>query len=281
MRGATLAAMVTSLHSRAGKTLLARALVDHFILSGGRPYIFDTDGVERRLHALFPRAAHIVDLAIVRDQMALFDTLANPSSEMRVVDVAHHSLTKFFELLRNTDFTLEAQSHDIVPVIFYIPDLKADSFEAGVVLRDSFPDCRFIVVENAVFKEPKHDVRQSPAYNALRAHKMRFVMPKLAETVVDALEDRNLSISDFMSEPRLSSAETPVSDDLSPDTSVELRGWALRMFQEIHRVTTALATNDRPPDHITRTPWVADLEDWGPPVDLSGPSNANRLLGKP
>jgi hypothetical protein len=152
MRGASLAAMITSLHGRTGKTLLARALIDYFVLSGSKPCIFDTDAIERGLYALFPNAAHVVDLTIVRDQMMLFDTLAKPSLEMRIVDVAHYTFAKFFELLRNTDFVLEARSHNIVPVIFYIPDRNADSFEAGAVLRDTFPECPFVVVENHLFK---------------------------------------------------------------------------------------------------------------------------------
>ncbi len=241
MPGASLAAIVASLHGRSGKTLLARALVDYFILCGGKPYIFDTDAVERGLQALFPAAARVVDLAVVRDQMELFDTLAKPSPQMRVVDLTHHSLTKFFQLLRNTDFIFEARSHDITPVIFYVPDGNADSFEAGVVLRDNFADCRFIVVENTFLKEPKRNVCQDPAYKALRVHKRRFVMPKLADSVVAALEDRNLSISDFMRQPLLSGGDTPAPDGLSPDISVELRGWVFKIFQEIHGVMTALA----------------------------------------
>src|SRR5215475_13283210 len=212
MPGASLAVMVASLHGRTGKTLLARALIDFFILSGGKPYIFDTDAVERGLHLLFPDAARLVDLTIVRDQMALFDTLAEPSCEMRIVDISHQSQRKFFELLRNTDFVLEARSHSVIPVIFYIPDVKADSFEAGVELRDNFPDCCFIVVENAFFKEPKRNVRDGPAYKTLMVPKRRFTMPKLADSVVDALEDRNLAISDFMCQPISSSGETQGPD---------------------------------------------------------------------
>ncbi len=100
--GAKLAFIVASLHGRSGKTLLARALVDYFVLSGGRPHVFDTDAVERGLHMLFPRDARVVDLTVVRDQMLLFDTLAKRSSQARVVAVTHRSLTKFFELMRET-----------------------------------------------------------------------------------------------------------------------------------------------------------------------------------
>jgi hypothetical protein len=244
MPGASHAAIIASLHGRTGKTLLARTLVDYFILSGGRPYIFDTDAIERRLYALFPSAVHVVDLTIVRDQMALFDTLAKPSSEMRVVEVAYYSFTKFFELLQGTDFILEAQSHNIIPVIFYIPDRNADSFEAGVVLRDRFPDCRFIVVENTFFKEPNRHVQQRPAYKEMRAHKRRYVMPKLVDNVVEALEDRNLSISDLMRQPISAGGETSAPDGLSPDISMQLRGWVFKIFQEIHSVMTGLENKD-------------------------------------
>jgi hypothetical protein len=288
MPGASLAAIVVSLHGRCGKTLLARTLVDYFLLSGGRPYIYDTDAVERGLHVLFPADARVIDLAIVRDQMLLFEALAKPSPQARIVDVTHRSLTKFFELLRDTDFILEAQSHDIRPVIFYIPDRKLDSFEAGVVLRDNFLNYRFVVVENEFFREPKRDVWQSPAYEALRSHRRRFVMPKLADDVVDALEDCDLSISDFMRKPLSSSGETLVPDALPPDMRIELRGWVFKTFREIHRVAAGLATDDEPPGDPGGAPWVADREDWGPAAAFSRPRNVgrrqmilSRLLSKP
>ncbi len=291
MTGASLAAIVTSPHGRSGKTLLARALVDYFMLSGGRPYVFDTDAVERGLHVLFPGTARVVDLSIVRDQMLLFDTLAEPLSEMRVVDVGHHSLTKFFELLRDTDFIAEARSHGIAPVIFYIPDRKADSFEAGAILRDRFPDCPFVVVENAFLKAPKRNVRQGTAYKALKTHKRRFAMPKLADDVVEALEDRSLSLGNFMRQPMSSKGETPVPDGLPapdgllPDLRIDLRDWVFRIFREIHRIMVGLAADDAPSDPIAGTPWVADAEDWGPAFDPNriGRSRTilNKILGKP
>jgi len=100
MPGPSFAAIVTSLHGHVGKTLLARSLTGYFVLSGGTPCIVDTDAVERGLHALFPAEARVIDLAVVRDQMLLFDTLAKPSPQMRIVDVTHHSLMTFLELHR-------------------------------------------------------------------------------------------------------------------------------------------------------------------------------------
>jgi hypothetical protein len=263
MSGMSHAAIITSLHGRSGKTLLARTFVDYFLLSGGRPHVFDTDSVEWKLHDLFPSEVRVVDLAIARDQMVLFDTLAKPSSEMRVVDLSHRSLTKFFALLRDTDFICEAKAHDIEPTIYYIPDRKLDSFEAGVVLRDTFPNCGFIVVENAVFEPPKHNVQQSAAYGALRSHARRFIMPKLAGDVIEVLEDQNLSIGDFMRQPMSSTRETSAHDGLSPGVRIELRRWVFRMFREIHRVTAGLPMTDELLSSLASALQVTEPEDWG------------------
>ena len=171
--------------------------------------------------------------------MLLFDTLAERSPQMRVVDVTHRSLTKFFELMRDTDFMSEARSRDVEPVIFYIPDRKIDSFEAGIILRDNFSDCPFVVVENAFLGEPKSNIRQDRAYRSLKAHQPRFVMPKLDNGVVDALEDCALSLSDFMRQPMSRDGEVPIPDGLSCDLRITLRAWVFKIFQEIHRVTAA------------------------------------------
>jgi hypothetical protein len=208
MAGSSLAVIVASLHGRTGKTLLARTLADYFILSGPKPYIFDTDAVDRGLHALFP-----------------------------LVDVTHRSLITFFQLMRDSDFVSEARSCEVEPVIFYILDRKVDSFEAGVVLRNNFPDCPFVVVENAFLGEPKDNARRSRAYRALRAHELRFVMPELDAAVAEEFEESALSLSDFVRRPMSHCAEVLSPDGLSLDLRLTLRGWVFRMFQEIHKVT--------------------------------------------
>jgi hypothetical protein len=264
MPGPSFVAIVASLHGQVGKTLLARTLTDYFVLSGGKPYIFDTDPVERGLHALFPAEARVIDLVLVRDQMLLFDTLAKPSPQMRIVDTTHRSLTTFFELLRGTDVIAEARSHGIELAIFYIPipDRRADSFEAGVILRDNFRDCAFIVVDNAFLKEPKRSARQGASYKALRAHNWRFAMPKLADQVVEALEDYGLSLGNFMCQPMSSNGEAPVPDNLTPELRIALRTWVFRMFQEIYRLTHALATHEEPVAANPVSPWDPDPEAW-------------------
>ncbi len=105
-------------------------------------------------------------------------------------------------------------------------------------------------------------------------------MPKLADDVVNALEDCDLSISDFMRKPLSLSGETLVPDALPPDMRIELRGWVFKIFREIHHVVAGLATDDEPPSDPGGA-WVADREDWGPAA-LLRPRNAGRrqMIGR-
>jgi len=148
-------------------------------------------------------------------------------------------------------------------MIYYIPDRRLDSFEAGIVLRDNFPDCAFTVVENGFFDPPKHNVQQSSAYSALRSHTSRFVVPKLAGDAIEVLEDQRLSISGFMRQPMSSTGETLADGGLSPGVRIELRRWIFRMFRQIHRVTTGLAVMDEPISNFEPVSPVTEPEDWG------------------
>jgi hypothetical protein len=243
MSGPSFAITVTSLHGRCGKTLLARVIAEYFFLSGEAPYIFDTDIDEHPLRAVFPHIALAVNLALVRHQMALFDTLAKPSTESRIVDLTHRSFRTFFELMRDTDVITEARARRIEPIIFYIPDRKPDSFEAGVWLRERFHDCTFVVVENAFVGMPRADIQHSAAYRSLATNELRLLMPGLTSTLVDALEEPSLSLSDFMRRP-LTHDPGRLPDELLEAKA--LRTWLVALFQGIHRVTGTVIKRTAP-----------------------------------
>jgi hypothetical protein len=198
--------------------------------------IFDTDFSERRLCACFPYDAIVVDLNNVRGQMALFDTLAKPFDEMRVVDVTPRSFRRFFNLMRDTDFVAEAREHQVEPVIFYVVDRSPESFEEGCELRDRFPDCTFVVVGNAHLRAPLESTRRTPGYRALDAHDLHMAMPALDPAFAAAIEDPGLSFSDLVRQP-LSLRSRRTRGDLSFEAHAAIRAWLVRMFQEFHWVT--------------------------------------------
>jgi hypothetical protein len=237
----SVAGIVTSVHARTGRTLLARVLAEHFVLSGQRPLIFDTDPVEHRLQSCFPHDTIVVDMNEVRDQMTLFDTLAAPSPESRVADVSHQAFRKFFRVMSESGFESEAREHNIAPVIFYMTDRNPDSYEQGRLLRERFSAASFVLVENAFVGEVKEVTRNSTGYQALSGHELRMTMPVLEPEFAEVLEDPQLSLSDLMRQPMaLDDTRPEPRDELSFRTRSAIRGWLIRMFREIHRVSHAI-----------------------------------------
>jgi hypothetical protein len=230
--------IIASLHGRSGKTLLARLFADYAILSGQHPEIFDTDAAEQKLAACFPTRAVVIDLDRVTDQMKLFDTLTAPAAVPRVVDVTHRGFRKFFKLMQEIGYAAEARAREIEPVIVYIPDREAESYEEGRFLRDHFRDCYFIVAENALLGKPDRHLQQSDHYKSLMAHDLNLYMPVLDQMFAGVIDDPKLSLSEFMSETpaeRRPTAELSLAY-LSLEARASIRGWLKEMFGEIRRL---------------------------------------------
>jgi hypothetical protein len=235
----SLAAIVASLHGRTGKTLLARVLADYFVLAGTRPLLFDTDVSEQTLHARFPYDTVVADIAEVRDQMTLFDTLAARSPEARVVDVTHYVYRKFFKVMQDSHFVPEARERAVEPVIFYIADRNPDAYEEGRVLRERFDDCAFVLVENAFVGRVKDLTRRSAGYRAFDDHDLCIALPPLDLVIADAIDDPAVSLSDLMNQPLSRSADAHPAG-LTFEQQTEVRRWLVQLFREIHRVTRAV-----------------------------------------
>jgi hypothetical protein len=232
------AAIVASLHGRAGKTLLARVLADYFVLSGNRPLVFDTDATEQTLHAAFPYDTIVADLSEVRDQMMLFDTLAGRSCEARVVDVSHYVFRKFFKVMADCNFVSEARTRQVEPVIFYIADRNSDTYEEGRILRERFAECALVLVENAFVGAVKDRTRRSAGYRAFESHDLCMSLPLLEPEFADAIEEPNVSLSDIMSRPLSRRGDDrSIQGGMTFEQRAEVRSWLVKVFRDIHRVT--------------------------------------------
>ena len=229
--------IVASLHGRTGKTLLARLIADQAMHAGEHPEIFDTDAAERTLAACFPARAMTIDLDRVTDQMKLFDTLTAPAAVPRVVDVTHRAFRKFFKLMQEIGYAAEARARGIEPVIVYIVDREAESYEQGRILRDHFKDCHFIVVENALIGKPDKQTQQNDHYRALAAHDLNLYMPILDPMFAGVIGDPKLSLSEFMHDAPV---ERPTGElslaHLSLEARASIRAWLKEMFGEIRRL---------------------------------------------
>ena len=239
------AAIVASLHARTGKTLLARVIADYFILSGRRPLLFDTDVAECRLSASFPHETVVVDPAHVPDQMTLFDTLALAAPEARVVDVSHQAYRKFFRVMHDIHFVAEARERDVEPVIFYIADRNADSYEEALRLRERAGGCTVVAVENGVLGVPPESVRKSSAYQTFMRQELHMNVPVLDPASAVALADPAFSLSEFMRQPHVLN-DIPLAPHTPLDARGPLRSWVMKVFKDIHRISRAVPARSEP-----------------------------------
>jgi hypothetical protein len=236
------AVVVASARARTGKTLLARALADYFIAAGTSVELFETEAAAPKLSGYFPERTTVVDLDKVLDQMMLFDRLAMPTAQVRVVDVAAHSFAKFFDLLRETDYVAEARARGIETVIFYIPERDIESYEHGRRLRERFPDCAFVVAENEAVGEIDRYARINDSYWSLKKHDLRLLIPRLDQLFSLALEDTKLSLAEFTHAPPAERSAAHFSFAfLSPHARIGIQRWTRTMFGELDRLMRYVA----------------------------------------
>ncbi|HKY86501.1 MAG TPA: hypothetical protein VJL90_07070 [Pseudorhodoplanes sp.] len=220
------AIIVASARARSGKTLLARLLAEHFVLSGMQPAIFDTDAAAP-LVARFPKDASALDIDRVTDQMALFDGLSAPAANSRIVDLSHRAFKKFFNLMLESDYIGEARANGLEPVVFFIGGTDQEAFEQAEELRYRIGDCPFVFIENAFLGEVKQSIRASEEFQALAQLPTGMLIPALDPFFMEVIEEPDVSLSEFMREPTLK---------MSAETRAEIRSWLMKGLGEIYRV---------------------------------------------
>jgi hypothetical protein len=236
------AIIIASPRARTGKTLLARLFVDYFQLNGISHTVFDTDPVERKLASFFPDKTIVVDLDRVTDQMKLFDTSGGPVHAHQVIDLTHRSFRKFFALVRDIDFIAEARASGLEPLIVFIPEGDADSYEQGAALRAQFPDCGFVLVHNEVLGEPSRDILRKDHLAAFLSQVMRMALPRLDPFFLSAIADPKLSLSEFMRRslsrelPSRLAPEQMSLAYLSREARSGISAWLSKVFAEIARI---------------------------------------------
>jgi hypothetical protein len=233
--------IVSSLRPRTGKTLLSRLLAEYLTHSGELRTIFDTDAADPKLSTYFPREAKVIDLDRVPDQMKMFDSLASQAERSQVIDLTHRSFAKFFNLMRDIAFADEAKAAGVEPVIFFILDGSAESYDQALALRERFRDCGLVLITNDFVGEPSRAAMHSSGMIALAGHKPQMRLPVLDPFYISALEDVRLSLSEFMRRSSQGDAAPPMAPEqmslayLSIEARNGIRAWLTPVFNEFGR----------------------------------------------
>jgi hypothetical protein len=131
--------VVASPRPRAGRTLLARLLMEYAIDSGRALVGFDLSPREPTLAGRFPRLVWPVDIAETRGQMELFDRLLADTASIKVVDLGHGAFEQFFDVAGDIGFAQEAGRRGMDMVVFFIADRAMASVRVYAKLQARMP----------------------------------------------------------------------------------------------------------------------------------------------
>ena len=92
--------VVCSDEARNGKTLLARLITDHMLLTGREPHVFDCDAPRGDIVRYFPEITTLIDIEHTRGQIKLFDTVLADPWRNYIIDLPAHGLDPFFHCCR-------------------------------------------------------------------------------------------------------------------------------------------------------------------------------------
>jgi hypothetical protein len=219
--------VVASTRPLTGKTFLARLVADFLRVDGGPVQVFDVNS-EPSLADTLPSLATATDLETTRAQMALFDRLIMADGVPKVVDLGHAQFTRFFTVMEQIDFAMQALRRAIETIVLYTADPHPSSTKAYEVLRRRFPTAVLVPVFNeAILKGRK--VRD--AYPFARAAAVPLQIPVLPPGLKAHAEHSGLSFADFH-------GTLPVPVPLGP--AFELRSWTKRVFLEFRELELRL-----------------------------------------
>lgn len=225
----TLVYFVCSPHSRTGVTTTARLLMDYYLSRGVPVEGFDTDAREPSFAHRFPGRSTVVDIFDVRGQIALFDRLLLADDTPKVVDVWSRSFDQLFSIIAEIGFLEEAGRTGVEPVVLFQSDMSQMAASNARILTTTWPNLWLTVVNNEGASPLGPEARETLGNYSARG---KILMPRLERPIARALDDPNLSLSDFLAEP---------PPGMSLVVRAALKGWILPIFTQFQSLELRIA----------------------------------------
>jgi hypothetical protein len=141
--------VVCSDEARNGKTLTARLLMDHLLMTGHNPHVFDCDDPRGRINRFYPDRSTLIGVEKTSGQIRLFDKILAEPDRDYIVDLPAHELGTFFTVIDDLDFINAAHDAHLELVIAYVLDQTATSVMTARDLRGAYATETFYLVRNA------------------------------------------------------------------------------------------------------------------------------------
>lgn len=218
--------VVCSARPRLGKTLVARLLTE-FLIANDRPVMgFDVNPDEFTFAEFLPGHAAIANLADTRGQIALFDNLIVSDAVAKVIDLGTVSFERFFKLMQDLAFGLEAHDRAIEPVIVFLADPDRRSIQGYANLMARFPDLTLVPVLNEGIWRVQQGQISPGAFRPQRAGNVPVRIPHLPPFLRGVVDKPGFSFSAFMRRPA--------------ETETHLHTWIKKAFLEFRELELRL-----------------------------------------
>ncbi|MEX0752015.1 MAG: hypothetical protein WD073_03720 [Xanthobacteraceae bacterium] len=224
--------IVCSPRPRVGKTLVARLLVDFFLLEGRPVAAFDFAAEEPSLRDYLPGYTAKADVAGIKGQMALFDRLIADDKTAKIVDLAPAAFDQFFAVSREIGFIDDARQRGIEPVALFMTDPDRASIQAYAGLQSRMPEMVLVPVYNEAVAKGRRNRANFPLS---RAVSVPMYIPALPPLLHHYIEKPPFSFADFRSTP---------PGDIPLDVYMELHRWMRRAFVEFRELELRLLLHD-------------------------------------
>jgi hypothetical protein len=223
---------VCSPQARVGRTLVARLLIDFFLMEERPVAAFDFDAEPPSLIDFLPSQTAEAHIADIRGQMALFDRLIVSDRVAKVVDLAPVSFGQFFSVMAEIGFIGDARRRGIEPVALFIATPDAASQRGYAELQRRLPELVLVPVYNEAVAQGQ---RARKNYPLSRPSSVPLQIPALPQHFYRYLEKAPFSFTDFRGTP---------PHDIPLDAYMELLRWMRRVFVEFRELELRLLLGD-------------------------------------
>lgn len=220
--------IVCSPRPRTGKTLAARLIAEFYQASARPVSAFDLEPFEPGLAEHLPQIARHVSLSDTRGQKALFDRLIDDDGEVKVVDLGHLALEKFFTMASDIDFGVKARKKKISTMIMYVADQTSIALNTYTVLRKKFPEFGFIPVHNDAVA---HGIELRRHFPTLTNGMGPLHIPQMSANLRAAVDHKPFSFVD---------AHRSAPGELAQSLRDELERFMQRTFRNVRETELAL-----------------------------------------
>lgn len=217
--------VVCSDEARNGKTLTARLLMDHLLMTGHDVHVFDCDEPRGRIRHFYPDRSTQIGVEKTSGQIKMFDKILGEPGRDYIIDLPSHELDTFFTVVDDLDFINAAHDARIELVIAYVLDQTATSVMTARDLRGAYATETFYLIRNAWNGNPLVTRQARDVYEEIEPDAV-FNLPLLDREAMAAAEEAPFSFIEF---------QDGIYTTLQPSLRLRLRSFLSEVFGQFQR----------------------------------------------